>query len=151
MNLSALEILLDQAKERVDEAAKTMAKTRQQLASAKDKLQMLEQYMQEVSENQQIRSAGGGITGFQLQNQNAFNNKILDAVNQQSKQVEFFVTTEAHHVSLWQAALGEQKKYEALIERDRKRKQAIENKRDQKMNDEYAARIHRVRTSGETA
>lgn len=151
MNLSALEILLDQAKERADLASKTLAKTRQQLTAAREKLQMLEQYMQEVSQNQQIRSAGGGISGFQLKNQNAYNNKIQDAVKQQTKQVEFFVTTETHHLTQWQSALAEQKKYEALIKRDQRRQQAIENKKDQKMNDEYAARIHRVRTSGETA
>lgn len=151
MNPSALEILLDQAKERANDASKTLAKTRQQLTGARDKLHMLEQYMQEVSQNQQIRGAGGGITGFQLQNQNAFNNKILEAVSQQTRQVEFFVATETHQLSIWQKALAEQKKYEALLEREKKREQAIENKRDQKMNDEYAARIHRVRTSGESA
>ena len=151
MTMNAIEILLDQSKERVDEATQTLAKTRQQLKAAKEKLHMLEQYMGEACQNQHLRATGTGLTGFQLQNQNAFNSKIREAVNQQTKQVEFFEKTEAHHVKLWQEALAEQKKYEAVLEREKRRQLAKENKRDQKMNDEFAARIHRVRTNGETA
>ncbi|MDX1670451.1 MAG: flagellar export protein FliJ [Limnobacter sp.] len=151
MTMHAIEILLDQAKERVDEATQTLAKTRQQLKAARDKLDMLEQYMGETCQNQSLRATGAGLTGFQLKNQNAFNSKMREAVNQQSRQVDFFVKTEEHHVKLWQEALVQQKKFEAVMEREKRRQQAKENKRDQKMNDEFAARIHRVRTNGETA
>lgn len=148
---TALEILLDQSTEKADKNAKTLAQTRQQLGQARDKLQMLETYLEETQGRLQTQTTGTGFTGFQLKNQMAFSSKIADAVKQQAQQVYFYEQTETHQLKQWQLALAEQKKYEALIEREKRRAMAIEAKRDQKMNDEFAARIHRVRATGESA
>lgn len=147
----ALEILMDQAKKKAEELALQLAKSRDQLGKARDKLQMLEQYQIECETNAHQKTVSTAFTISQLRGQNAFVSKVGQAIAQQRTQVEFYQKGETWQLKKWQEALMEQKKYEALLSRQAKKLEAIQNKRDQKMNDEFAARIHRVRTQGESA
>jgi flagellar protein FliJ len=147
---NVLHILIDQAREKADELVKAMGHTQQKLQQGQDKLSMLQSYCTDCQTNMHTR-ATGGITGEQLRNQLAFVAKIDQAIAQQTKEIEFLNTTLTHQRTQWQMALGEQRKYEALLERERIKQQRAENKRDQKMNDEFAARIYRVNTAGEQA
>lgn len=145
----ALNILINRAKESADNLAQELAKTREQLAQAKQKLEMLQNYQDEITQAAVNRSLEG-VTGFFLQSQNQYGQKIGQAIEQQAKQVQFIQTTEAHYLKGWQEALAEQKKFEALLERNRLKAQAKLAKQEQKNNDEYAARIYRNRIAGET-
>lgn len=145
---NVLQILIEQAGEKADNLAKNMAKTQQKLAQGQDKLDMLQTYRDECEGGMQSK-ASTGMTGQQLRNQLAFVGKIAEAVAQQSREIEFLNTTLAHQRTQWQEALAEKRKYEALIEREKLKRTKLENKRDQKMNDEFAARIYRVQTAGE--
>lgn len=145
---NVLQILIEQAGEKADNLAKNMAKTQQKLAQGQDKLDMLQTYRDEC-EGGMHSKASTGMTGQQLRNQLAFVGKIAEAVAQQSREIEFLNTTLAHQRTQWQEALAEKRKYEALIEREKLKRTKLENKRDQKMNDEFAARIYRVQTAGE--
>lgn len=144
----AMDILRDRAKEQADITAQQLATTRQQLIEANNKLKLLEDYQDEHQEKNQKMSQNNGFTGFQLQNQNAFSQKIANAINLQKKNIEVIKETENQQFTTWQLALKEQKKYEAVIEREKKRMMARAEKIEQKMNDEFAARIHRVHASG---
>ncbi|NJM32380.1 MAG: flagellar export protein FliJ [Limnobacter sp.] len=141
--MNAIDILLEKAEEHAVDAGKTLARTRQKLAQAKDKLAMLQSYQQECQANMHA-IAVQGVSGFQLRNQNAFGGKIEMAVQQQTRELEFLERTQAHQLGVWQAAMVEQKKFEALKERARQKAMQLAEKREQKMNDEYAARIARV-------
>lgn len=145
---NVLQILIDQAREKAEQLARNMANTRQKLAQGQDKLDMLQTYREEC-EGGMHNKAVGGMTGQQLRNQLAFVGKIAQAVAQQSREIEFLNTTLAHQRTQWQEALAEQRKYEALVAREKLKQAKLENKRDQKMNDEFAARIYRVQTAGE--
>jgi len=146
---NVLQILIEKASEKADQAAKSMGVTQQKLAHAQDKLNMLQTYREECEGNMHNQQTSNGMTGQQLRNQLAFLGKISEAVGQQSREIEFLNTTLAHHRGEWQEALAEQRKFEALVEREKLRQARLENKRDQKMNDEFAARIFRVQTAGE--
>lgn len=145
---NVLQILIDQAREKAEQLARNMANTRQKLAQGQGKLDMLQTYREEC-EGGMHNKAVGGMTGQQLRNQLAFVGKIAQAVAQQSREIEFLNTTLAHQRTQWQEALAEQRKYEALVAREKLKQAKLENKRDQKMNDEFAARIYRVQTAGE--
>lgn len=145
---NVLQILIEQASEKADNLARAMASTQQKLAQGRDKLNMLQTYRDEC-EGGMHNKASTGMTGQQLRNQLAFVGKIAQAIEQQNREIEFLNSTLAHQRKQWQEVLAEQRKYEALIEREKVKKAKLENKRDQKMNDEYAARIYRVQTTGE--
>jgi flagellar FliJ protein len=145
---NVLQILIEQAGEKADNLARSMASTQQKLAQGHDKLNMLQTYRDEC-EGGMHSKASVGMTGQQLRNQLAFVGKIAEAVAQQTREIEFLNTTLAHQRSQWQETLAEQRKYEALVEREKLKQMKLENKRDQKMNDEFAARIYRVQTAGE--
>lgn len=146
---NVLQILIDQAKEKADEMARSMGKTQQKLAQSQEKLNMLKSYQDECEGSMQNK-ASSGITGQQLRHQLSFMNKITEAIAQQNQEVDFLNTTLTHQRTDWQEAMAEQRKYEALIQREKVKRAKLENKRDQKMNDEFAARIYRVQSSGET-
>lgn len=145
---NVLQILIEQAGEKADNLARSMAATQQKLAQGQDKLNMLQTYRDEC-EGGMHSKASAGMTGQQLRNQLAFVGKIGDAIAQQTREIEFLNTTLAHQRTQWQDTLAEQRKYEALVEREKIKRAKLENKRDQKMNDEFAARIYRVQTAGE--
>lgn len=145
---NVLQILIEQASEKADNLARNMASTQQKLAQGQDKLNMLQTYRDEC-EGGMHNKASIGLTGQQLRNQLAFVGKIAQAIEQQNHEIEFLNNTLAHQRTQWQDALAEQRKYEALVEREKIKQAKIENKRDQKMNDEFAARIYRVQTAGE--
>ncbi|HEX4917602.1 MAG TPA: flagellar export protein FliJ [Limnobacter sp.] len=145
---NVLHILIDQAKEKAESCLKAVAKTQQKISQGQDKLQMLQDYAQECQGSMHNR-ASSGITGQQLRNQLAFVGKISQAIDQQQAELAFLQSTLTHQQSQWQMALAEQRKYEALQEREKAKQTKLQNKRDQKMNDEFAARIHRVQTAGE--
>ena len=146
---NVLQILIEQASEKAEQLARNMANTQQKLAQGQDKLNMLQSYREEC-ESGMHNKASGGMTGQQLRNQLAFVGKIAQAVAQQTREIEFLNTTLAHQRTQWQEALAEQRKYEALVAREKLKQAKLENKRDQKMNDEFAARIYRVQTAGES-
>lgn len=146
---NVLHILIDQAKEKADACIKAMAKTQQMIAQGEQKLAMLTQYETDCHTGLHNRAAQGGITGLHLRNQNAFVGKISQAIEQQRQELDFLGTTLTHQKQQYQLVLQEQRKYEALVEREKRREALKEAKRDQKMNDEYAARIARVHAAGE--
>ncbi|HEX4880705.1 MAG TPA: flagellar export protein FliJ [Limnobacter sp.] len=146
---NVLHILIDQAKEKADACLKAIASTQQKIGQAQEKRQMLEDYANECQGSMHSR-ASSGITGLQLRNQLAFAGKITQAIEQQDAELSFLQSTLTHQQTQWQAALAEQRKYEALFEREKAKQEKAQNKREQKMNDEFAARIHRVQTAGET-
>ena len=146
---NVLQILVEQASEKVDECAKAMGNSKQNLAKAEEKMVLLENYREECQAGMH-NNATGGITGSQLRNQLAFVEKISAATVQQSNEIRFLKTALEQQVKEWQLAMAKQRKYLALLDREKVKKLALENKRDQKMNDEFAARIFRVKTAGES-
>lgn len=147
---NAIQILIERATEKADGLAKELAKAREQLNQAKQKLAMLEGYQTEIAQAASQRSLEG-VTGFFLQNQNAYSAKIDLAVKQQAQEITFIENSEQHYLQSWKAALAEQKKFEALQTREKLRLEAKLAKQEQKNNDEYAARIYRTRTVGESS
>ncbi len=145
---NVLKILIEQTREKADQLAQFMAKTQNKLAQSQNNFDMLKSYQDECKNNMH-QKATGGITGLQLRNQTTFIDKIESALAQQTREIEFLNTTLNQQRIQWQKTLADQRKYEALIQREQLKQIKQELKRDQKMNDEFAARIYRVQITGE--
>ena len=144
-----LQILIDRARDKADDLAKNMAGTQQKLAQSHDKLNMLQSYHNECEGNTRHKGSMG-LTGQQLRHQLAFVGKIAEAITQQTREIEFLNANLAHQRTQWQEVVAEQRKFEALVVREKIKQSKLEKKRDQKINDEFAARIYRVHTAGES-
>ena len=140
----SLTILRDLAHDKVESAVKELANARHDLQASLDRLQMIQGYVDQYQDGMQER-AKQGVTAQLLSQQQQFITRLSHAVSQQQQDVshkEHKVQTCLVH---WQAVQAEEKKFQTLIDRASMAKALKENRRDQKNNDEYAARIHRTR------
>jgi flagellar FliJ protein len=144
---NALTILVNLAKDKVEESSKTLASTRNQLQASIDKLTMLKEYSEQYRQGVS-NSVHGGISGDQLRHRYVFVDRIEDAIKQQIEDVTNKEQLVNLALSQWQSHQAEEKKFQTLIDRAETAKAKKEAKREQKNNDEYAARIHRVANGG---
>jgi flagellar FliJ protein len=149
---NVLQILIEKASEQADDLTRSIAGTQKKLQQGQEKLSMLQNYRDECQSNMHIQSNSGmtGLTGQQLRNQQAFVSKINQALEQQNSEMVFLNSQLKQQHNQWQKTLAEKRKYEALAKREKTRLSRLDNKRDQKMNDEFAARIYRTHTAGES-
>ncbi len=140
---NALIILRDLAKDKVEESSKLLASARKELQASQDRLVMVQGYREQYQDGMTER-AKQGVTGQQLQHQHQFIARLEDAILQQQRDVSFREQSVNAALTRWQLAQADEKKYQTLIDRADLAQQRKEAKREQKNNDEYAARIHRV-------
>ena len=134
---SALSLLIEQAQERVDEAARILAKHISQRKASQDKLQMLQTYRQEYQQRLE-GSAREGVAPHELLNFRDFIAKLDTAITQQENEVGYWDETVQASQQNW---LGEQRKlksYDVLDKRRVSQAQDKENKLQQKQNDEFS-------------
>lgn len=147
---NVLNLLIEQARKKADELAKAQAETRQRIATGQEKLDMLDHYKGDCQSKLHSQAAQSSVSMALWGNQQAFVGKIDHALQQQRQELVFLEQTLQQQQQNYQACLAQQRKFEALLDREAKKQAHREAKRDQKMNDEFAARIHRVNTAGET-
>lgn len=136
---SALNTLIDLANKETEQAAKRLGLALRASEEADEKLQLLLQYRDDYAVRSQT-SLAGGISTAQLNNFQAFMHKLDDAIAGQEK-----VTGDARDRAMQARTVWikcEQKKmsFVTLAERAGKEASRRELWRDQKMNDEHAAR-----------
>ena len=142
---NALLILRNLAKEKIEQSNKTLGVARKELQASQDRLIMVQGYREQYQMGMTER-AKQGLTGQQIQQQQQFIERLDQAIGKQLKETEFREKALDTALAEWRAAQAEEKKYQALLDRAALALMHKESKRDQKSNDEYAARIHRVST-----
>ena len=141
-NLSALETLIDLAQRESDACAKRLGAALRAVEEAEQKLQMLVGYRQDYADRLDAAQMAG-ITPFAYQNFVAFLGKLDQAINGQReviKHARFKADTEK---KAWQESERKRLSYRTLNQRAALEALNIENKRDQKMMDDHAARTVR--------
>ncbi|MET0857441.1 MAG: flagellar export protein FliJ [Telluria sp.] len=138
-SLSALETLIDLAQRDCDAAAKRLGVALKAAEECEAKLTMLLGYRDDYAMRLDAAQVAG-ITPMAYRNFVAFLDKLDNAINGQRE-----VTKHAHHKSAvektsWQASERKRLSYRTLSERAAAETLRIENKRDQKQVDEFAAR-----------
>ncbi|WP_137172873.1 flagellar export protein FliJ [Massilia sp. HP4] len=137
--LSALETLIDLAQKDSDAAAKRLGVANKLVEEAEQKLEMLVGYRDEYARKLDAAQVAG-ITPFAYHNFVAFIGKLDNALNGQRevlKHAQFKAETER---TTLQESERKRLSYRTLNERAASEALKVQNKRDQKLMDDHAAR-----------
>jgi flagellar FliJ protein len=130
------------ATKEVDEATEALAKTMKLANEAQAKQDMLNEYRLDYVKNlNKILEAGIGADAYQ--NFQNFFGKLDQAIAGQQEVVELANQQVKVQKQLWQESQRKKLSFEVLSDRTDKRVLKVEQKKDQKMMDEFAIRITR--------
>ncbi|MCG2582877.1 flagellar export protein FliJ [Massilia sp. TS11] len=136
---TALETLTELAQRDVDNAAKRLGQALKALDDAEKKLQLLQGYRNDYAirfEAAQVQ----GMAPMAFQNFLAFLGKLDNAVKGQQEVVGHARRRSEQEKQNWQVCERKRLSYATLSQRAAEEALRLENKRDQKMMDEFAAR-----------
>jgi len=132
------------ATKEVDEATEALAKAMKLANEAQAKQDMLNEYRLDYVKNlNKILEAGMGAEAYQ--NFQNFFGKLDQAIAGQKEVVELANQQVKVQKQLWQESQRKKLSYEVLSDRTDKRVHKVEQKKDQKMMDEFAMRITRTK------
>jgi flagellar FliJ protein len=143
-NASALDTLIDLAQRESDACAKRLGAALKAVDDGEQKLQMLLGYRDDYA-NRLDAAQMGGITPFAYQNFVAFIGKLEQAIDGQREVLKHARAKADMEKKGWQESERKRLSYRTLNERAAAEALALENKRDQKMMDDHAARTVRAR------
>lgn len=139
---SALETLIDLAQRESDSRAKKLGAALKAVEDGEQKLQMLNGYRDDYARKLDAAQQAG-ITPFAYQNFVAFLAKLETAVNGQKEVIRHAEFKAEMERKAWQESERKRLSYRTLTERAAAQALALDNKRDQKMMDDFAARSAR--------
>lgn len=131
--------LLDIMQERTDEATRKLGKLIAAENNEKSRLQMLENYRQEYSQGL-LKAAQNGLSPLTIANYQEFLGRIDEAIESQKKAVVRSKNNSELGKKEWQHQNTKLKAINTLAERHQQRQQKIENKKEQKLLDEFSNR-----------
>ena len=135
----ALQTVLDLMQISADEATRDLARLISIEKDAKAKLEMLQQYRDEYAARFR-ESAQKGLTQREWHNFQQFLNRLDEAIDLQRKTVTTQTRNTAAGQSQWQQQRKKLKAFDTLSERHFASENAREMKKEQKVQDEFAAR-----------
>jgi len=139
---SALDTLIDLAQRESDRRAKKLGAALKAVEDGEQKLQMLNGYRDDYARKLEAAQQAG-ITPFAYQNFVAFLAKLETAVNGQKEVIKHAEFKAEMERKAWQESERKRLSYRTLTERAAAQALALDNKRDQKMMDDFAARSAR--------
>ncbi|WP_019898903.1 flagellar export protein FliJ [Methylotenera mobilis] len=139
-----LRMLEEIASKEVELATEALAKAMKVVNEAQGKYDMLLEYRKGYQDNLNANLAKG-MTAEAYQNFQNFFKKLDHAITGQRDVVTFAEQQVKVHRTLWQESQRKKLSYDVLITRSDKRAAKVEQKRDQKMMDEFATRMTRVK------
>lgn len=142
-NTSALETLIELAQRDSDAAAKRLGAALKAVEEAEQKLKMLLGYRDDYA-NKLDQAQMAGITPFAYANFVAFMGKLDNAINGQQEVLKHAKYKSEMEKTTWQESERKRLSYRTLSERAAAEALRIDNKRDQKMMDDHAARTARA-------
>jgi flagellar FliJ protein len=138
-NTSALDTLIELAQRDSDAAARRLGAALKAVEEAEAKLHMLLGYRDDYA-NKLDQAQMAGITPFAYRNFVAFIDKLDNAINGQREVLKHANYRSEQEKKAWQESERKRLSYRTLNERAAAEALRIENKRDQKMMDDHAAR-----------
>ena len=138
-NRSALDTLIELAQRESDEAAKRLGVALKAVDEAEQKLTMLLGYRDDYSRKLDAAQVAG-MTPMAYRNFVAFMDKLDNAIKGQGEVIKHAQHKGGIEKAAWQASERKRLSYRTLNDRAAADALRIENKRDQKLMDEHAAR-----------
>jgi len=139
-NLSALTTLIELAQTATDAAAKRLGAALKAEEDCEQKLQMLLGYRDDYA-RRLIEAQQAGMTPQAYANFVAFMAKLDQAVNGQRDVAKHARQKSVMEKTAWQGCERKRLSYRTLTERAAAEALKVDNKRDQKMMDDHAARL----------
>jgi flagellar FliJ protein len=139
-NLSALSTLIELAQKATDDAAKRLGAALKHVEDCEQKLQMLIGYRDDYAQRL-INEQRAGMSPQAYANFVAFMVKLDQAVSGQRDVLKHARARSTMEKTMWQNCERKRLSYRTLTERAAIETARIENKRDQKMMDDHAARL----------
>ncbi len=136
-----LQTLIILAEERSQQAALALARFRQAWQEAEGRLQQLQGYLQEYRERLLLQ-AGAGFSGALWRDYHAFMHKLELAIRTQTQEVERCRQRWETGQREWQEREREVNAYQTLRQRHEASERRLEEKLDQRLQDEFARNLH---------
>ncbi|MFZ4480947.1 MAG: flagellar export protein FliJ [Rhodoferax sp.] len=144
-----LATLIELAQSKTDAATRRLGQLQGAHTSAAQKLDLLQQYRQEYLDQLQAHLQDG-VSAAHLRNYQQFIGTLDTAIEQQRALTTQADTRLAHGRTDWQHTKRRQSSFDTLAERVHHEELTLLNRREQRDNDEHAARQFYVRTSTST-
>ncbi len=138
---TSMEQLVEMAKKKVDQAAKALAARHARERDAEAKLELLVTYRTDYS-SRYGDAAAAGMENHLLHNFRAFMHKLEAAIAEQQAVLAEARAKARSARAQWQAEQQRLKSYLVLADRRRGSERALQAKRDQREQDEHAAKAH---------
>lgn len=135
----SLQTVLELMQVRADDATHRLARLIASERDAKSKLEMLQQYRDEYATRFR-QAAQNGLVQREWHNYQEFLNRLDEAIDSQLKAVELQVEHTAAGQTQWQQHRKKLKAFNTLSDRHYASENALELKREQKTQDEFAGR-----------
>lgn len=144
MEKHVLKILNEMAVKEVELATEALARAMKAASEAQSKYDLLIEYRQGYFNNLN-QSLATGVNAETYQNFHNFIKKLDQAISGQQDIVASATQQVNVHREIWQESQRKKLSYAVLIDRSDKRTHKVEQKKDQKMTDEFATRISRTK------
>ena len=146
MSAKSVIITLQQiADKAVDTAAEQLTASNRKLSEETGKLSMLQNYRQEYMDKLSEKLESGGFDMQMHQNYQRFMHMLDEAITGQEQVMQRMQQQVNTDKAAWQEANKKKFSYEVLGERYTKKEMQLEQRRDQKLMDEYAMREKKIK------
>ncbi|MCE0494525.1 flagellar export protein FliJ [Vibrio salinus] len=134
---NALEFLLDQAKEKEEQAVLALNSARQELDNYYVQLKQIEQYRLDYC-SQLVERGQNGLSASQYWHLNRFLTQLDETLAKQREAESHFKQQVQNCEEHWLDVRKQSRSYEWLIEKRKAEKELLEQKKEQKFLDEFA-------------
>jgi len=134
---NALEFLLDQAKERENQAVLALSQARTELDGYYQQLEQIEQYRLDYCQ-QLVDRGQQGLTASQYSHLNRFLTTLDETLAKQKQAEAHFKSQVEGCEQNWLESRKQRRSYEWMIEKKQTEKQRLQNIQEQKQMDEFA-------------
>lgn len=134
---NAIEFLLEQAKDKEDKAVMALGKARSELEGYYQQLKQIEQYRLDYCQ-QLVERGQAGLTASQYGHLNRFLTQLDETLSKQREAEQHFKSQVEGCEGHWLEVRKQRRSYELLIEKKQAEKQRLQDKRDQKLMDEFS-------------
>jgi flagellar FliJ protein len=134
---NALDFLLEQAKEKEEQAVGALSQARSELESYYEQLKQIEQYRLDYC-RQLVERGQQGLSASNYGHLNRFLTQLDETLKKQKEAEEHFTAQVENCQQHWMEMRKQRRSYEWLIEKKKTEKQRLQDKQEQKLMDEFS-------------
>ena len=138
---NALEFLLEQAKEKENQAVLALNKANAELQDYYQQVSQIEQYRLDYCQ-QLVDRGKQGLTASQYGHLNRFLTQLDETLSKQREAEQHFKCQVDNCQDYWMELRKQRKSYEWLIEKKQTEQQQLQDKREQKQMDEFSTLLY---------